>query len=43
MEHLHLILFTIMLAAAATLILAAIVDYNLADRIEKEANDDQRN
>jgi len=40
MEHLHLILFTIMMAAALALTVAAVLDLNAADRIEKEANDE---
>lgn len=39
MEHLHLILFTIMLAAAIALVVAAIRDYDRADRIERGERD----
>ena len=42
MEHLHLILYTIMMAAAVALTVAAVLDLNEADRIEKEAKDVER-
>jgi hypothetical protein len=40
MEHLHLILYTILIGAAVTQVVAAILLYNEADRIEKEADDE---
>jgi hypothetical protein len=40
LEHLHLILYTILIGAALVQVVAAVLLYNEADRIEKEARDE---
>ena len=40
MEHLHLILYTILIGAALVQVMAAVLLYNEADRIERGAQDE---